>query len=261
MPLNDLDEWTGRTTDGISRGARFLSTFDAIKDAIGSGDRDRERAGFEHAHLIWADMPERERQEVAHLMSAKFAEMSKAYARCTSHHHDEAEHLRDFRSFSSALEHFRSPLTREQKTPAETQATISAWAEATFGPSGSNARAIARANREMAELLEHVTADDLHPEAAEEIADIVIVLSRVMTRLGVDLQAEVDRKMATNRARKWRLDGTGHGYHVKDDDEISKPSETPVARPRRSCCRSCGNSYTHGEGGREYCVTCGHEVL
>lgn len=100
----------------------------------------------------------------------------------------------------------------------ETQGTISRWAEETFGPSGSNARAIARANREMAELLEHVTGDDRHPEAAEEIADIVIVLSRVMTRLGADLQGEIDRKMATNRARKWRLDGTGHGYHVEIDD-------------------------------------------
>jgi MazG-like family len=131
----------------------------------------------------------------------------------------------------------------------ETQATISAWAESTFGPSGSNARAIARANREMAELLEHVTADDRHPEAAEEIADIVIVLSRVMTRLGVDLQAAIDRKMTKNRARKWKLDGTGHGYHVKDDAETGKS------------CRGCGNVGTHAEGGREYCATCGQEVL
>lgn len=98
----------------------------------------------------------------------------------------------------------------------ETQATISRWAEETFGPAGTNARAIARANREMAELLEHVTADDLHPEAAEEIADIMIVLYRVATRLGVDLHSEIDRKMVVNRARKWQLDGTGHGYHVKE---------------------------------------------
>ena len=217
MPLSDLDEFTGRTTDGVSRGARFLDAFDAIKDAIGSGDRDRERAGFEYARLIWADMTEKERWEVAHLMSAKFVELSEAYARSTSRDlFIDVEHLRDL---NSALEHFRVAPAGGQKAPAETQATISAWAEATFGPSGSNARAIARANREMAELLEHVTADDRHPEAAEEIADIVIVLSRVMTRLGVDLQAEIDRKMVKNRARKWRLDGTGHGYHVKDNEE------------------------------------------
>jgi NTP pyrophosphatase (non-canonical NTP hydrolase) len=106
---------------------------------------------------------------------------------------------------------------RTDPASVETQASISRWAEETFGPAGSNARAVARANREMAELLEHVTADDRHPEAAEEIADVVIVLYRVATRLGVDLQGEIDRKMAKNRARRWRLDGTGHGYHVEDD--------------------------------------------
>jgi NTP pyrophosphatase (non-canonical NTP hydrolase) len=102
-------------------------------------------------------------------------------------------------------------------TRAETQVSISQWAEKTFGPAGSNARAVARANREMAELLEHVTADDAHPEAAEEVADIVIVLYRVATRLGVDLHERIDAKMARNRVRKWKLDGTGHGYHVKAD--------------------------------------------
>jgi MazG-like family len=239
MPLSDLDEFTGRTTDGVSRGARFLDALDAIGDMISSGDRDRERDGFEHARSIWSDMTEKERREVAYLMSAKFMELNEAYIRSASRNRDD---LRD-------LVHFCGPLAGGQKAPVETQATISAWAESTFGPSGSNARAIARANREMAELLEHVTADDRHPEAAEEIADIVIVLSRVMTRLGVDLQDEIDRKMAKNRARKWKLDGTGHGYHVKEDAATSKP------------CLGCGNVGTRTVRGREYCKTCGQAVL
>jgi len=101
-------------------------------------------------------------------------------------------------------------------TLRESQESISRWAEKTFGPAGSNARAVARANREMAELLEHVTSDDRHPEAAEEVADVVIVLYRVATRLGVDLHELIEKKMAKNRARTWQLDGTGHGYHVKE---------------------------------------------
>jgi protein gp37 len=35
--------------------------------------------------------------------------------------------------------------------------------------------------------------------------------------------SEIDRKMAINRLRKWNLDGTGHGYHVRDkwrDEEV-----------------------------------------
>lgn len=98
----------------------------------------------------------------------------------------------------------------------ENQRTVSNWANETFGPAGSNARVAARANEEMAELLRALTVDDNHPKAAEEVADIVIILYRLATRLGIDLHAEIDRKMAINRAREWKLDNTGHGYHVRD---------------------------------------------
>ena len=46
-----------------------------------------------------------------------------------------------------------------------------------------------------------LTADDNHAKAAEEVADIVIVLCRLMTRTGRNLGEEVARKMAINRAR------------------------------------------------------------
>lgn len=98
---------------------------------------------------------------------------------------------------------------------SETQQSISQWADETFGGAGSNARVAARANEEMAELLRALTADDSHPKAAEEVGDIVIILYRLATRLGVDLATEIDRKMAINRARVWKKDNTGHGYHVR----------------------------------------------
>lgn len=167
----------------------------------------------------------------------------------------------------------------------ETQATISAWADATFGTASSNARVAARANEEMAELLRAITSDDPAKLAKvpEEAADVVIVLCRLATRLGyklppltveleasqhhvtlhwaawankwlaraiqsltetegisanvpdcllgcvlnlaqlckllgTDLWTEVERKMAVNRGRTWRwaLDGSGHGYHVRE---------------------------------------------
>jgi NTP pyrophosphatase (non-canonical NTP hydrolase) len=98
----------------------------------------------------------------------------------------------------------------------ENQYLISDWADATFGPASSNARVAARANEEMAELLRALTADDQHEKAAEEVADIVIVLLRLMTRLGRDLTEEIDRKMAINRKRQWNLTKDGHGYHVRD---------------------------------------------
>jgi NTP pyrophosphatase (non-canonical NTP hydrolase) len=96
----------------------------------------------------------------------------------------------------------------------ETQQTITEWIEQTFGPAGSNARVVARANEEMSELLRDVTTDDRHPNIPEEMADVVIVLFRVATRMGVDLMEEVDKKMEINRCRTWELDGSGCGYHT-----------------------------------------------
>jgi NTP pyrophosphatase (non-canonical NTP hydrolase) len=99
-------------------------------------------------------------------------------------------------------------------SPTETETTISEWAQATFGHVGSNASVAARALKELAELIQKLTANDAHPDAAEELADVEIVLARLWVRLCADRQREIDRKMATNRARKWRLTGDGHGQHV-----------------------------------------------
>jgi len=41
-------------------------------------------------------------------------------------------------------------------------------------------------------------------------------LSDLATRLAINLPAAIDAKMAINRARRWRVDGNGHGAHVKE---------------------------------------------
>lgn len=97
----------------------------------------------------------------------------------------------------------------------ETQKTISAWSQATFGDAGSNAVVAARALEEMAELLRALTHDDNSQLAAAEIADTVIVLYRLADRMGFDLHAEIDRKMQVNRTRHWAVGSDGIGYHVR----------------------------------------------
>ena len=87
----------------------------------------------------------------------------------------------------------------------ETFETIAAWGLATFGPV-EFARIASRANEEMKELL-------ANPESVEEAADIVIILSR-----WPNLWEAVERKMAINRAREWRLMGDGTGYHIPQKD-------------------------------------------
>ncbi len=96
----------------------------------------------------------------------------------------------------------------------ETSESISQWAEKTFGPVGNNMQIAIRANLEMAELLKELALDDMSEKAVEEVADIVIVLSRLVERKGHNLQTVINEKMTVNRARQWRLDGNGQGYHT-----------------------------------------------
>ena len=96
----------------------------------------------------------------------------------------------------------------------ETAQSISRWAEETFGPVKSNYQIAVRANLEMAELLKELASDDSAYNTLEEIADIVIVLARIVDREGQTLQGIINDKMIVNRARQWKLDGNGQGYHV-----------------------------------------------
>jgi len=167
----------------------------------------------------------------------------------------------------------------------ESQASIVAWANQTFGPAASTVRVVARANEEMAELLRAITWGAEPSKIAVEAADVAIVLcraaaavnemplfsnaaaarseaplkpalhanraiadllleidrsgggaeffvARLITRAffflhrvceaaGSTLAEEVDSKMAINRARTWNLDGSGHGYHVRADQDAA----------------------------------------
>jgi NTP pyrophosphatase (non-canonical NTP hydrolase) len=116
----------------------------------------------------------------------------------------------------------------------ETQQTISKWANETFGPVGSNQRVAIRANEEMAELLRTLSIDDNDAEKAiEEVADIFIVLYRLVDRMGGDVHAAIDKKMMINRQRRWHLDGSGCERHIRDkwrDEELAVIANAPGDR-------------------------------
>ena len=98
----------------------------------------------------------------------------------------------------------------------ETQQSIGDWADQAFGLAYDNARVAARANEEMAELLRAATTEHDADKLIEEAADVIIVLYRLAHINGVDLNDAIDKKMARNRLRVWKQDGTGHGYHIRD---------------------------------------------
>lgn len=95
----------------------------------------------------------------------------------------------------------------------ETQESVSAWSTATFGRVTRPIILARRAAEEMKELLAVFNNDWNWSGAAEEAADVVIVLYSFLTSIGANLQEEIDRKMAVNRAREWDVAGDGTGQH------------------------------------------------
>lgn len=133
--------------------------------------------------------------------------------------------------------------------PKETSASIARWRSDTFGPlritqerfelscalmraamdavrdmdwhpgiERPNLTIALRAAEELAELIEMLVEDDAIPYACEEAADVSIVLDGILGAHGRELEDERAKKMAVNRARKWKMTGEGCGQHVKEDE-------------------------------------------
>ncbi len=95
----------------------------------------------------------------------------------------------------------------------ETSNTIRVWGDATFGEVKDLAALVSRARGELDELEQAVRAGDM-AEAGREAADVVILLHRLVALAGMDLNEQVDAKMAINRERTWKAAGDGTGGHV-----------------------------------------------
>jgi NTP pyrophosphatase (non-canonical NTP hydrolase) len=54
-------------------------------------------------------------------------------------------------------------------------------------------------------------------DAGEELADVLIYVTCLAEMTGVDLSAEVERKLATNAAREYRRDASGVLWRVAAD--------------------------------------------
>lgn len=93
---------------------------------------------------------------------------------------------------------------------SETIATVTAWANETFGPATVFVQ-IHRAKQEFDELLAVLMGMNDDRRLAEEAADVCICLYRVIGTL--DKEA-LNKKMAKNRARQWKIDGQGCAQHV-----------------------------------------------
>ena len=88
------------------------------------------------------------------------------------------------------------------------------WAESVF-PDRTDASMFLKMYKEMGELAEAETRE----EQEDEIADVLIMLLDFAKRKGVNPSLAVQRKLAINRTRQWRVTATGVMQHVKPGQE------------------------------------------
>ncbi len=75
----------------------------------------------------------------------------------------------------------------------------------------------AQANIRLAEIIEMLAICDDNRYTSYCINQLYWFLEQICVKLQSNLQKQVDAKMVINRERKWRLDESGHGYHVKEE--------------------------------------------
>lgn len=109
-----------------------------------------------------------------------------------------------------------TPKNENSPYATETQETVKDWQRSLLGTAGTPLQSAARANEEMAELLKVLSASVVDEDkAAEEGADIVIVMIDMFRKLNRDMWEEITKKMKINRARNWGPVVDGRAYHIK----------------------------------------------
>jgi NTP pyrophosphatase (non-canonical NTP hydrolase) len=143
----------------------------------------------------------------------------------------------------------------------ENQRTINEWQVAMF-KHVTPLQAFARLHKEFSELLTLLaytpTNSSKHDEwaakVAPECADLYVVLCQLCNELGVDLQDEVNKKMAINRKRVWAKTKDGDFQHVKQEQQ-SKPIDMVLF------CPKCGLQHIDAPGGEHREVRGGELVV
>jgi NTP pyrophosphatase (non-canonical NTP hydrolase) len=93
------------------------------------------------------------------------------------------------------------------------QKRVGAWGDATFGAAQTVPGILAHLRRELAELTDAATPENVR----EEAADVLILLLGLAHQSGFDLLQEGERKLAINQARTWAPpDAEGVISHVQE---------------------------------------------
>lgn len=145
-------------------------------------------------------------------------------------HPDYLAHLLDAERF--ALEHGMDPTGLDESVEGSQYPTLDhalyqsvEWAEETFGPGYDPEAKAAHLLKEAQEL-----RDD--PTDPEEMADVLMILGHLAAGAGVDLAAEVRKKLEKNRQREWgEPDGDGVVEHVRTEGADTGKDYLPGREP------------------------------
>lgn len=79
-------------------------------------------------------------------------------------------------------------------------------------------RCATSANAYMSDMLVALSAQGVgDPEFAKQSLILIFAALHHLAEGGFSIPEAVEAKMKINRARVWKLDGSGHGYHVRPD--------------------------------------------
>jgi 5,10-methylenetetrahydrofolate reductase len=76
---------------------------------------------------------------------------------------------------------------------------------------------VTQANFALAKVI-HYLSEGHRSLAGGVLVDCIGQLERFSRAVGMDLDEALEKKMEINRRRHWRLDGSGHGYHVPEGE-------------------------------------------
>lgn len=92
----------------------------------------------------------------------------------------------------------------------ETQQSINSWQLEHF-PTATEKGVVKHLTEEFIEF----TVAETNEQAAEEAADLVIILYCWSMLKGIDLHEQIDKKMLINRRREWNIQPDGTGRHIR----------------------------------------------
>lgn len=120
--------------------------------------------------------------------------------------------MENFPEFLSGAE--QEPLLHNEFSYYQLQQEIVSWANQVFPSSNRHTVTMKLITEELPELILALAQENNH-KIKDEMADVMILFMDLSCRLGIDVLAEVAKKMEINKKREWTISSYGVSNHVE----------------------------------------------